>query len=706
MDSRRLVACAAHLTCVLALVSQHAGAQDTGGVASEQAAAKGDAEESGTAEKSDTPEKALGDGLSTDMKLEDLVQQDVVIPAMSQVVESADRQVSTVGRTPAAVFVITQEMIKRSGARYVPEVLRMAPGISVAKIDSSTWAITARGFQGRYANKLLVQIDNRVVYSPTTFGGVFWDVQYLPLPDIERIEVIRGPGTTVWGSNAVNGVINIITKKSSDTQGALIQSGGGNQEQDFNTVRYGSTSGDLSWRAWGQQFDRNKGWSANDIQDQWRQQRGGFRADWSVTQDDTLTVQGDIYNGYEGQQFINTVRDPPGEALVNDELHVSGGDAMVRYDRVLDEDTRWQFWAYYDKMQRNHTAFAFTQDMYDLDFQYQFKTSENHHWIAGANYRRVQDFTRGSFSFFMTPPSFATNWASVFAQDTMTLVEDYMYFTLGIRLEYNTFGKFQPEPTARLLITPSERESLWFAISRAARNPTRWDTGVNVRIHEAGNSFLDVVGNPNMRAEGLVAYEVGYRAAPTDDFTWDIAAYFNDYTSLQGFGEPGAPFPDPPPPNLIFLIPVEFANNTRAQTYGFELTATYKLSETWQLTGNYSLFEASAQSAESPLIDTTVRIIEGGTPHNQIYLRSSWDWGSNVQFDLIGRYVDRVSALDIPKYIEMDAVLSWRATRTLDFSLVGQNLLQPHHLEYEDGQTGLRSTEVVRGVYGMLTWTH
>ena len=286
------------------------------------------------------PAAALGDGLTADMKLEDLVKQDVVVPALSQVVETAERQVSTVGRTPAAVFVITQEMIKRSGARYVPEVLRMAPGISVAKIDSSTWAITARGFQGRYANKLLVQIDNRVVYSPTTFGGVFWDVQYLPLTDIERIEVIRGPGTTAWGSNAVNGVINIITKKAGDTQGALIQSAVGNQEQDFNTVQYGSTSGDVAWRAWGQQFDRNKGWSPNDIQDQWRQQRGGFRADWSVDRRTRRSrSQGDIYNGYEGQQFTNTFRDPPGERTVNDELHVSGGDILLHYDRMLDEDT-------------------------------------------------------------------------------------------------------------------------------------------------------------------------------------------------------------------------------------------------------------------------------------------------------------------------------------------------------------------------------
>jgi iron complex outermembrane receptor protein len=648
----------------------------------------------------------LGDGLTADMKLEDLVRQDVVVPALSQVVETVDRQVSTVGRTPAAVFVITPEMIKRSGARYIPEVLRMAPGISVAKIDSSTWAITARGFQGRFANKLLVQIDQRVVYSPTTYGGVFWDVQNIPLADVERIEVIRGPGTTAWGSNAVNGVINIITKKAKDTQGALIESGGGNQEQDFNTVRYGGTSGDVAWRVYGKQWDRNKGWSPDDIQDQWRQQRGGFRADWTPSDEDNVTLQGDIYNGYEGEEFTNTIRFPPGRADVSDEIHVSGGDILFRYDHVIDEDTRWQFWSYYDKMRRNFTAFAFTQDMYDLDFQYQFSPQENHHIIAGANYRRVQDFTRGGFSFFLTPPSFATQWASVFAQDTMTLVDDYMYFTLGVRLEYNTFGGFQPEPTARLLILPSDRESLWFAVSRAARNPTRFDTGLNERIYAGGSAFITVEGNPNLRAEDLMAYEIGYRAAPTDYFSWDIATYINDYHNLQGFGEPGTPFILPPPPNLVVLTPVEFQNNTRALSYGAELTANYKFTEIWQLYVTYSLFEVNAQTSEIPLIGITERIIEGGTPHNSLYLRMSWDWPNNVQFDLIGRYVDSVSALEIPKYFEMDAVLGWQATPNLELRLVGQNLLQPHHLEYEDWQMGMQSTEVVRGVYGMMSWTY
>ncbi|MBI3839856.1 MAG: TonB-dependent receptor [Planctomycetia bacterium] len=656
-----------------------------------------------------TPSTTTG-GLNPDMKLDDLVKQDVVVPALSTVVTTVDRQESTVGRSAAAVFVITQDMIKRSGVRSIPEALRMAPGIEVAKINSSTWAISARGFQGRFANKLLVQIDQRVVYSPTLFGGVFWDVQDVVLADVERIEVIRGPGTVAWGSNAVNGVINIITKKSSDTQGALIQSGGGDQERDFNTVRYGSKIGnDLSWRAYGQQFDRNSGFSTTGENDSWRQQRGGFRSDWTPTKEDTVRVQGDIYNGSEGEQFTNTRRFPPGRVTVNDQVKVSGGNVLTSYNRVLDEDTSWQFLSYYDRLTRNFTAFDMTQDTYSLDFQYQFSPAEFHQFITGVNYRRVQDFTSGGFSFSMTPPDFATQWASVFAQDTMTLEEDYLYLTLGARLEQHTFGNFQPEPTARLLWLPSKRQSAWIAVSRAARMPTRFDTSLHERVFSRGSVFFDGTGNPNQKAENVMSYEIGYRAAPTDDFTWDIAGYISEYHNLFGFGPPGVPFLLPPPPNFVVLIPVPFANNTRALTYGFETTATYRLSESWRLYGSYSLFEAQAQTTET--FNIAVPAITGGTPHNVVYLRSSWDLANNVQFDLIGRYVDRVTAptQDIPKYIEMDTRLSWRATKTLEFSLVGQNLLNPHHLEYRDNfpaTMGMHSTEVRRGVYGMVTWTY
>ncbi|MGD9722868.1 MAG: TonB-dependent receptor plug domain-containing protein [Pirellulales bacterium] len=654
----------------------------------------------------DSPAARTGttDGLNPDMKLDELVKQDVLVPALTQVVTTVDRQESTVGHSPAAVFVITQDMIKRSGARCIPEALRMAPGIQVAKISSSTWAITARGFQGRFANKLLVQIDRRVVYTPT-FGGVFWDIQDVVLADVERIEVIRGPGTTAWGSNAVNGVINIITKSSKDTQGALVQSGGGNYEQDFNTVRYGGKVNEcLSWRAWGQQFDRGPGWSGDEfVPDGWRQQRFGFRTDWTPTKEDTVTVQGDLYNGYDGQRFDNTVPFPPFSVEVTDKVHVSGGDLLMRWSRDLDEDTGWQLQSYFMTDRRHQTAWQENRNMWDIDFQHRFSPAEYHQVIWGANYRWNQDRERGGFSFMLIPNDFLTQWANVFAQDEMTLVEDYLYFTAGCRLEYNTFGRFQPEPTLRLLWLPSKEQCAWMAVSRAVRNPTRFDTGIRLRTSgPTPGTFFQFDGDPSFQPETVLAYEAGYRAQPTQNFSWDICGYINDYRKLRGLG-PLQGITIIPPGLPTFVIPL--ANNVSAVSYGAELTATWQVRENWQLFGAYTLFEVNAKGA--PGTDQFfVEQYNYATPHNALYMRSSWDLTDKWQFDLIPRYMDRVTFNDVPKYIEMDARLAWHPNANLEVSLIGQNLLNPHHLEYTDFELGLFDTEVRRGVYGMITWTH
>ncbi len=643
----------------------------------------------------------IAGNLNPDMNLDDLVRQDVVVPAMSTLVTTVDRRESTVGRSPAAIFVITQEMIKRTGVRDIPEALRMAPGLDVARIDASTWAISARGFNNRFANKLLVQIDGRVVYN-ATFGGVYWSMQDVVLPDVERIEVIRGPGTTAWGSNAVNGVINIITKKSSDTQGALVQSGGGDQQRDFNTVRYGgTTAAGVTWRVFGQQFDRNRGWSDSGIGDAWHMQHGGFRLDYQVTEEDTFTLQGDIFNGYAGERINFAIPTAPFNTTINDRTHFPGGNVLLHYNKVIDSETGWQFLSYFDRFQQNTTAFAQTRNTYNIDFQYQFSPAEFHQCIAGGFYRRSQDFTRGSFSASLVPAAFATQWASVFAQDTMALEVDRSYLTLGVRLEQNTFGHFQVEPTARLLYLPSERQSLWFAVSRAVRNPTRVDADIvsNTNLASGVPLFLTISGDRNIEPENLIAYEVGYRAAPTDEFSWDIATFINDYHKLEGVGPIGAPIVDPS--GLVFF-PASLANNLRAISYGAEVTATYQLSEEWRLFGSYSLFEIHASGADP----VTANSINGSSPNNQVYLRSSWDVGSNVQIDMIGRYVDRLSALDVPRYIEMDCRIGWQAGKYFELSLVGQNLLNNHHLEFVDFiEGGLQSTQVRRGVYAMASWT-
>ena len=644
---------------------------------------------------------AVSGGLNSDMKLEDLVKQSVVVPALGTVVNSVSRQESTVGRSPAAIFVITPEMIKRSGVRSIPEALRMAPGIDVARINADTWAISARGFNSRQANELLVQIDGRVVYNPTT-GSVYWNMQDVVLADIDRIEVIRGPGTTAWGSNAVNGVINVITKKSSDTQGALVQSGGGNQEQSFNTVRYGGKAGeDLAWRVYGQQFDRNSGWSNGNSNDSWRQQRAGFRADYTPTKQDTVTLQGDIFNGYAGESVTAAIPTSPFETQINDRTHFPGGNVLCRYGRVIDSDTSWQLLSYFDRYQNNTATFAETRNTYNVDFQYQFSPAEFHKIVTGGFYRRSQDFTTGSFSFDLVPPAFATQWASVFGQDTMTLVEDRWYFTLGTRLEQNTFGHFQVEPTARLLFLPSQRQSMWIAVSRAVRNPARDDSGSvqNTNLVPGQPIFSSRIGNPSFPPENLIAYEIGYRAAPTDSFSWDVAGFINDYHKVEGNTPPGAPIVVPP--GLIF-IPSFAAGNLRALSYGFETTANYQFSPRWRLFCSYSLFEIQARGNDP----VAAGELNGSSPHNQSYLRSSWDLGPNVQFDLIGRYVDRLSALGVPQYTEMDARLGWQVRKNLEFSFVGQNLLNNHHLEFVDLGSGLLSTQVRRGGYAMVSWTY
>jgi iron complex outermembrane receptor protein len=646
-------------------------------------------------------DSAPASGLNLDMKLDELVKQDVVIPGFSQEVSTVERQKSTVGRSPAAVFVITPEMIKRSGARNIPEALRMAPGIDVARVNAHTWAISARGFNGVFADKLLVQIDRRIVYS-ATFGSVYWDMQDVVLPDVERIEVIRGPGTVMWGSNAVNGVINILTKKSNDTQGALIQSGGGDQERDFNTVRYGGAIGeDFTWRVFGQEFNRNRGWSETPSNDSWRMQHGGFRMDYTPTDEDTLTLQGDVFDGRGGERFLNmAIPTAPFATDVNSQDHFPGGNVLLRYSRVLDEETSWQLLSYYDRYENNDVRFKETRDTYYVDLQYQFSPAQYHQFITGANYRLSRDSTRGSFAVSLDPPGFTTEWAGVFAQDTMTLVEDRWYFTLGTLLEQNTFGGFQVEPTARLLFLPSQRQSAWAAVSRAVRNPTRGDTGVvfNQNIDPGNPVFISVLGNPDYQSENVMAYELGYRAAPTDDFSWDIAGYINEYRKLQGLGPIGAPFVQPPG---LLLFPATLENNLSALSYGCETTATFQLTQDWRLFASYSLFEVHARGSGS-----FASRIEDESPHNQVYLRSSWDLSENVQFDLIGRYVDSLTVLNVPKYIEMDMRIGWQATETLEFSFVGQNLLDGHHPEFADTFSGIAATEVRRGWYAMVSWEY
>ena len=628
---------------------------------------------------------------------------------LDKVVTTVSRQETTVGKTPAGVFIITQEMIRRSGARSLPEVLRMAPGVQVARIDGNKWAISIRGFNQRFSNKLLVQIDGRSVYTPL-FAGVFWDVQDVLLEDVERIEVIRGPGATVWGANAVNGVINVITKKAGDTQGLYFQSGGGSFERAFGSVRYGEQiTDDLAVRVYGKWFER--GVTESPLftpADDWRMARTGFRMDWEPNDDETLTIQGDFYDGYAGQ-LINmpSVTPPTFQRTLNADQHLTGGNVLWRYTRKVSDDEQWSLQMYYDRIERNMIGSPFREarNTYDVDFQHQFGIGERHSFIWGLGFRHYDEETRGEpFFISFVPPNARRNIYSLFLQDEVTLSEDLWYFTFGAKLSENDFTGFEVQPSARLLYTPNEQQTLWASISRAVRIPSISSDQSNLfgppQIVGPGIPvFPNVRGNPAGVSEVLIAYEMGYRHQVSEDFSYDVAMFYNDYDDLL-FSSVGPVTLGPGGFNTI----VTLDNGSTAESYGFEVSGNYRITESWRLFGSYSFLRLHVHAPANAGPSFGSDDEETSSPRNQLYLQSSWDITENLELDLIGRYVDSLFSQNVPAYFTADIRLAWRPKDHLELFVVGQNLLDASQPEFgNDGFAGTPRTEVPRGVYGGIT---
>ena len=652
-----------------------------------------------------------------DESLESLSTRDVVVPALDMEVSTVSRTESTVGRSPAAVFVVTNEMIRRSGARSIPEVLRMVPGVQVARIDGNKWAVSARGFNGGFANKLLVQIDGRSVYTPL-FAGVYWDVQDVVLEDVERIEVIRGPGATVWGANAVNGVINIITKDAEQTQGSLVQGGAGTEERGFTTARVGGRLGDNAhYRVYGKWFERDRGYvPTGTAQDDWRQGRVGFRIDSNPTYRDTMTLQGDCYDGSGGRRGLIPGSSPPDfVSTVNEDTEVSGGNVLFRWSRTLDEQSDWALQLYYDRTSRETTGTGFGEDRdtIDLDFQHRFPLAECHSLICGFGYRNTKDTIQDApFCLTLDPDQRADDLFSYFVQDEITLSEDLLYLTVGSKFEHNDYTVFEYQPTGRLLWTPTPRHSIWTSISRAVRTPSRAEddvqiTGLPVAIMPPPPVPVPVfplmTGSRGLEAEDLLAYEAGIRVQPTDAFYWDLAVFFNSYedviaitsgTPVQGTAPGGWP---------SVFVPDQGANLMSGETYGLELAASYEMNPCWRVYGAYTLLRMALHT--DPGVQPMAR--NGENPRNQVCLALSGDLNYDLQLDLIGRYTDSLPALGVPSYVVMDLRLAWHASPNLEMFVVGRNLLDQEHAEFGlDTLTGGTATEVQQEVYGGVTWRY
>lgn len=624
------------------------------------------------------------------------VEEFATSPSLATEVTTVSRQASTVGRSPAAVFVITNEMIRRSGAQSIPDVLRMAPGVSVARIDANKWAISIRGFNGRFANKLLVQIDGRTVYTPL-FGGVLWDAQDVILEDIDRIEVVRGPGATVWGANAVNGVINIITKPASETQGLYAKGVAGSEERGTVSLRYGGqVNQNWSYRIYGKWFDRERAFPwTNAAHDDWSVGRGGFRSDWTPNDLNFVTLQGDIYNGYGGQNgnFASPVPPFSDQRVIDKQLR--GGNALLRWTHYVNDDSDWSLQAYFDRAERffEGTNFGEKRDIYDLDFQSRFRMLDRHRVVWGAGYRYSRDnISNDPFWFAAVPPRRFDDLFSLFVQDEVQLNRN-VYCTLGCKFSYDDYTGYQYQPTMRWLWTPSDRQSIWTSISKAIRSPSRAADDMRILIAPPAGLppgvFPQIRGDRTFVAEELTAYEIGMRAQPNDWFSWDVAAYYHEYDNLSGLS-PGAPFLDT---SGFLFAPQFFDNVIDGYTYGFELFGHLQMTENWSLSGNYTRLQMH-------LSDPTA---EGDSPRHQAFLQSSYNLANNWECDLMWRYVDALPAQNVEQYNVMDARIGWRATRNLELGVVGRNLFDSRHPEFgNDPFTGNFSTQVEREVFGYM----
>jgi len=621
-------------------------------------------------------------------------------------VTTASKQPVKVTRTPAAIYVITQEDIRRSGATSIPEVLRLAPGVQVARIDAVKWSIGIRGFGSRLSRSVLVVIDGRTVYSPL-HAGVYWEVQDTLIEDVERIEIIRGPGATIWGTNAVNGVINIITKSSKDTHGELVSAGGGN-EQRFLNFRYGGGNGKyFNYRLYGKAFTRGPEFHPDHKNfDDWRMGQGGFRMDWDLQRHDTLTLQGDLYKGTIGQSVSVATELTAPPAIVQRDGELSGGNLLARWRHVLKDGSDLQLQTYYDRTNRHEANLAEMRDTFDIDFLHHKTVARRHELLWGAGVRvsagRVPTVVP---SIVFTPENRTDKLYSAFIQDEIQIREDGLWLTVGSKFVRTDFSGFDAEPSARLLWTPGPHHTLWTSVTRALRTPSDVEetfTGSGF-VSASPLTILRLTANGKFVPESLLGYEAGYRRLLGSKLYMDITAFNNRYGNLLS-AESGSPFLETSPQPPHFVIPLSLGNGLYGSTSGFEIGPDWRPATWWRLDGSYAYLHMDLKAKPGSLDVSTAKSTEGSSPHHQVVVRSSIDLPGKLEFSQTYRYVSDLPAQMVPSYGTADVRLGWHRIQHFEFSLVGQNLLQPHHAEYGGNPRTL--VGIKRNVYGAITWRH
>ncbi|OED41662.1 hypothetical protein ACH42_13245 [Endozoicomonas sp. (ex Bugula neritina AB1)] len=678
-----------------------------------------------------------------DLSLEELISLEV--PDVTSVSRKKQRLMDSA----AAIYVITSEDLQRSGVTSIPEALRMVPGMQVARLNGNTWSISTRGFNYIFANKLLVLMDGRTVYSPL-FSGVNWDVQDTMLEDIDRIEVIRGPGAALWGANAVNGVINIITKHAADTQGGLLSAGFGSEEKSFAAYRYGGeVTEDAYYRAYYKVFNRDgmKSIDGSDAADDWKISRAGFRTDWKADNGADITVQGDVYTGSTRPSLVVydfDNRDAGMQTKTNLSRDQKGGHLIGNWKYKYDKDKDISIRSYYDRYENYDYRVTEKRDMLDIELQHHFKPSNKHDVIWGGGFR-LTHYNLSDMRHIVLPSDTRTDRLySAFIQDDITFTPNWN-LTLSSRFEHNSFTGYEVQPNARLTWKVAENRTFWASVSKAVKTPSISETAVTSRgitflpptlltgnLALATNSpyLLAISGNDKLESENLTSLELGYREQFNETVRIDITTFYNQYNDLIAYVDSGNCLPDTIsnvitlPTNNIELcaltgdlnsgnISPEFSttleNGLSAKTYGVEFIADWQAEDWWKLQLNYSWFGIDASRNKSdPLgyLSENEQLIENLSATHTANLRSSMNLSNQWYFDFWLRYMDKLPNANIGAYTTADIRIAKKIQDNLEISLVGKNLFDPSRLEFSEVFSGQVATEIERSWYLQLRWQH
>lgn len=642
---------------------------------------------------------AAADAPTTSSRREELVG--LSLESLMEIeVTTASKRPESLKQTAAAVSVLTNEDLRRSGARTVADALRYVPGINVAHTDANSWAVSSRGFNDIFANKLLVMIDGRTIYTPL-FSGVFWSEADVLLEDVERVEVVRGPGASLWGANAVNGVINIITRRAEDTAGGHLEGGGGNVESGFAAGRYGAQIAKDTWARIYFKYDNHNPFhlpNGTDAYDAWDKYQGGFRLDWKLSDRANITVQGDALHASLDQIFTQTSAFPPFALPIEDRLETEAGNVLARLTCELDGDAALTIQTYVDSTVRDSLFLREERTTFDLDAQHSFPWGDRQRLVWGLGYRMSDDNLRGNPSLSFHPADRRTDLASAFLHDEIDLVEERLRLTIGARFEYNDFTGFELQPNLRLLWTLHPDHTLWASISRAVRTPSRAEDGIDLRQPTGIPGILTLLqGNPDYDSESLVAYELGYNATLHTRLSLSLSLFYNDYEDVRSLQ------PLPAHGTTPVLLPLLISNLSSAETYGLEIAPAWQINDWWRVQAGYSLLRLHFHDPPASK-DPSGDIEEGQSPQQQFSLWSRLNLPHNVDLDLGVRFVDQLPSFDVPGYTELDLRLAWRPGPRWEISFVAQNMLDPQHPEFGNTFLVTSTSDTRRSLYGKVSW--